>query len=160
MFSFITDKIIAPLIYPMWLIVDGLTGFAAKTARNLCYWDMGDSWTATATCERVGDTVYNNKAVMMGTIAATGFIYHQTKVMIREREYGIYKNKTKHELQQLNARQIEAFEIGTQAAHSKVAHALSFFQPASLLSPRAYFAGYAATKHEDHALIKRVTNKR
>lgn len=160
MIEFITNKIIAPLIYPVWLTVDGLTGLAAKTVRNFCYWDMGNSWTATATCERMGDTVYNNKAVMMGSIAAAGFVYHQVKNRIREREYGIYKSKTNHELQELNPRQIESFKIGTHSAKSKVARTLSFFTPASILAPRAYFAGFAASRHDDKALMKKVTNKR
>lgn len=74
-------------------------------------------------------------------------------------QYENYCLKTKKEIQKLTQSQLEAFEIGSQAANSYSAQLASLFSWSAYRSPKAFYAGLAAREGQNNVLISQVKKK-
>ncbi|MCS5712135.1 histone deacetylase family protein [Candidatus Berkiella aquae] len=70
-----------------------------------------------------------------------------------------YCLKTEKDIKHLTQSQSEAFTIGRKAAQSYTAHLGSFFSWSAYRSPKAFYAGFAASEGQNKVLMSRIKKK-
>jgi hypothetical protein len=119
--------------------------------------DMTNYLEKRALCEKTHNVVFNSsysKAAGLFFTAIT--LGHLVKNYHRTNQYYAYSLKDRDALAALSPRQVSAFNIGVQAGRNNIKRILYLSKYDAWRHPNAYFAGFAAARNHDNALIARV----